>query len=263
MGMKHRTLANTTALLTMALVLSACSNDEDDNGVPIDPTEINPGLDQSAEPGEDGTDEGSTDEGETQPETSSDEAAESSNDAYEQALEDSETLDEEEDYSEYQMGDREFEDADEMQQFFQDQNVVMERAAEVATGFQAGDWNKDVAIIRASYLMIEGVQQPGIPERPQSGDPAWDAAMECGADAEVRTQVEDPEEVEDVEQDSHSPHTHIIAEYRWSGGDEGCDLSQPDHYYHYTMSIGDDALITSFDRDEVPYEENEPGLFDD
>lgn len=179
-----------------------------------------------------------------------------SEEAYEWAIGDSEQLDSEEDYSEYARGDREFDDPDEFAEYIASHNVIMERAAEVMTGFRAGDWNKDVAIVRANYLLTDGAQQPGIPERPQTGDPTWDAAMECNAEAEVRTQV-----LDGPDEDSHSPYTEIAAEYRWVT-DQDCEIDEPDHYYEYVMTTNDDALITDFSRDQVSYEENDPGLFD-
>lgn len=244
-----------TALLTSALLISACSSGEDDEDGPVGTDEINPNEQQP----EDSTDEGSDDGGAVGGEFNSEEAAEGADAAYQQALEDSEELGSEEDYSEYEMNDQEFGDGDDFQQFLDDRTVVMERAAEIMTEFQAEDWNKDVAVIRANHLISEGAQQSGIPEAPQSGDPSWDSAMECGADAEVRTEVidSDPDEM------SHSPHTEIIAEYRWRDGDDGCEITQPDHYFVYVMTMGDDALITDFSRDQVSYDEDEPGLFDD
>lgn len=244
-----------TALLTSALILSACSGNEDDEGGPVGTDEINP----DAQPPEESTDEGPGDESADDGESNSEEASEGADAAYQQALEDSEQLDSEEDYSEYEMDDRQFDDGEDFQQFLEERTVVMERAAEVMTGFQAEDWNKDVAIIRATHLISDGAQQSAIPETPQSGDPAWDSAMECGADAEVRTEVidSDPDEM------SHSPHTEIVAEYRWRGGEDGCEITQPDHYYVYVMTLGDDALITDFSRDQVSYDEDDPELFDD
>ena len=171
------------------------------------------------------------------------------------AIEDSEQLDSEEDYSEYARGDREFDDPDEFAEYIESHHVIMERAAEVMTGFRAGDWER-MSIVRANYLLTDGAQQPGIPERPQSGDPAWEPAMECNADAEVRTQV-----LDGPNEDSHSPYTEIAAEYRWIT-DQDCDVPDPDHFYVYSMTTGDDALITDFSREQVSYEEDNPGMFD-
>lgn len=39
-------------------------------------------------------------------------------------------------------------------------------------------------------------------------------------------------------------------------------MSRPDHFYVYSMTTGDDALITDFSRDQVSYEEDNPGMFD-
>lgn len=251
--MKRSTL--TTAVLVSALALTACGGDDEDNDGPVGSTEINPGA------GDNDSSDQEQDQGDSP--TIDTESAESSEASYEQALEDSEELAAEDDFSEYEMDSQEFDGAEDYDEFLEERTVVMERAAEIMTEFRPGDWNKDVAIIRANHLIRESAQQPGIPESPQSGDPAWDAAMECNATAEVRTQVVSDGEDPDAEHDTHSPHREIIAEYRWVDGDEGCELIQPDHYYSYTMSMGDDALITDFSRGQISYDDNDPGLFED
>lgn len=247
-----------TAALTSALVLAACGDDDDEQAGPVGSEEVNPGTGSGQQPEQPGQQE-QQDESETLDETSASE----SDQAFEQALEDSEQLDAEDDFSEYEIGDQDFDDGEEFQAFLDERTVVFERAAEVMTGFQAGDWNKDVAVIRASHLMIQGAQQPGIPETAQSGDEAWGIAMECNASAEVRTEVVSEDEPDDEMEQSHSPHREVIAEYRWTGGDEGCDLEQPDHHYVYLMAMNDDAMITDFSREQVSYDEDDPGLFED
>ena len=259
-----RTLPLSASLLTAALALTACSQDDEETqngpvGSPV-PIDEQGGLSED-EADEDEDPESETDEGdedESPQDSEQDEAVfpQDSEEAYEWAIEDSEQLDSEEDYSEYARGDREFDDPDEFAEYIESHNVIMERAAEVMTGFRAGDWNRDVAIVRANYLLTDGAQQPGIPERPQTGDPTWDAATECNAEAEVRTQV-----LDGPDEDSHSPYTEIAAEYRWVT-DQDCEIDEPDHYYEYVMTTNDDALITDFSRDQVSYEENDPGLFD-
>lgn len=276
----------TASLLTAALALTACSQDEEEGqdgpvGSPV-PIDEQGGLDTSADEDEE-SDESETEAQQEEaeadespsgaPETSEAEAEDEdaspqdseqeeavfpqdSEEAYQWAIEDSEQLDSEEDYSEYARGDREFDDPDEFAEYIESHHVIMERAAEVMTGFRAGDWNKDVAIVRANYLLTDGAQQPGIPERPQSGDPAWEPAMECNADTEVRTQV-----LDGPNEDSHSPYTEIAAEYRWIT-DQDCDVPDPDHFYVYSMTTGDDALVTDFSREQVSYEEDNPGMFD-
>lgn len=250
--------AITTAALASAFVLASCGSDDDDQVGPVGSEEINPETDSGQQPGQ-SEQQDQQDEAETLDETS----AQESEQAFDQALEDSEQLAAEEDFSEYEIGDQDFDDGEEFQAFLEERTVVFERAAEVMTGFQAGDWNKDVAVIRASHLIIDGAQQPGIPEAPQSGDVAWDVAMECNAAAEVRTEVVSDDEPDDEMEQSHSPHREVIAEYRWTGGDEDCDLEQPDHYYVYVMTMNDDAMITDFSRDQVSYDDDDPGLFED
>lgn len=267
-----RRTAITAAALTSAFLLTACGGDDEDEATGGDPgqTEVDPGLgeadgEQSADPETDGAQEqdpeaeGEQAEDQSEPET----PAEGAEQAYQQALEESEQLAAEDDFSEYAIDDQEFGEDLDFGEFMEERTVVMERAAEIMTSFEAGDWNKDVAIVRATHLMADGAEQPGIPESPQTGDEAWDTAMECNATAEVRTELVEDEDADDPDEAAHSPIREVVAEYRWVDGDEGCDLVQPDHHYVYSMDMNDDAEISQSSREQVSNDDSDPGLFDD
>lgn len=270
-----RRTAITAAALTSAFMLTACGGDDEDQAAGGTPgqTEVDPGLgeaqsQQNSDPeASDGAQnqsheaQGEQDEGQdSEPES----PAEGAEQAYQQALEDSEQLAAEgDDFSEYAIDDQEFGEDLDFGEFMEERTVVLERGAELMTSFEAGDWNKDVAIIRATHLMAEGTEQPGIPESPQTGDEAWDTAMECNATAEVRTELVEDEGADDSDDAAHSATREVAAEYRWVDGDEGCDLIQPDHYYVYSMAMNDDAEISQSSREQISYGEDDSGLFDD
>lgn len=300
-----RTTKTTAALCVAALALTACGDDEDpQTQAPVGEQTVDPGLGESP----DETDQDAQDDADEDPDSEEDAGSEDSDDAddeddqdssaadsgdldaqdwpvaeefpadaeeaYQLALEESQQRDEVTDFSEYAYEDRSEIDEDERADFIDERNrEVLLHAAEIMTEQRPTDWNRDVSTVRISHLMADEIQLPGVPERPNI-DEAQESAYECNAVAEPRvTMLDETDLVEEGwGEGSPDPFIHIVGEYRWVDGDEDCDLTQPDHYYLYSMDLGDDALIYTLDTEFVDYgeapatvpepEAKGPGLFD-
>lgn len=123
--------------------------------------------------------------------------------------------------------------------------AVGERIAEIATSFDpVEDFNRDEAWVRASHLMSPTAQLDAVDQYPGI-DASWVSAQKCHADVEVFVEYQSAV-VEDSVQTL--PSFQVLAEYRWVDGDDGCDITQPDYFYEYDMSLGSDSKATRIDR---------------
>lgn len=150
-----------------------------------------------------------------------------------------------ESFSEYAVPD----DVDELNALGEDwwnerEEKISTRVAEIMTSYDpVNDFNRDEAMFRANHLLSEGSQITEFSDYPALDD-SWASAAECDAEVEVYTEYREPEG------ENPAMNSEVVAEYRWTDGDDDCELIQPNYYYVYEISI-DDAGLASADRHRV------------
>lgn len=118
-----------------------------------------------------------------------------------------------------------------------DEAIGVQIAETMSEHRPAEDFNYEDAQVRAGYLLRDSQRAAEISEYPGM-DAAWRSAQECNAETEVHT------EFIPVSGEGHAGGFEVVGEFRWVDGDDDCELIQPDFFYLYSISVGDDSLAT-------------------